>query len=158
MRQISDVKQQQEKAHQLAELVRSLGEEETHHAIQFAKEKWIEQQEVLDELYQQYEDSVEEERLYIGTFCITHYCPCPKCNGPYTVTASGTAITPWYTIAVDTNVIPLGSNVCIDGYGEFEAQDTGGRIRGNRIDVCVGSHDEAKQLGVVYKDVYIRRD
>ena len=42
-------------------------------------------------------------------------------------------------IAVDPKVIPLGSKVWVEGYGEAIAGDTGGAIKGNRIDVLVGS-------------------
>ena len=65
-------------------------------------------------------------------------------------------MTPWVSIAVDPSIIPLGSSVYIDGYGSFKAHGTGGAIRGNRIDVCVSSHAEAYQLGVVYRDVYVK--
>lgn len=54
-------------------------------------------------------------------------------------------------IAVDPSVIPLGSAVTLklaDGRAiEATAQDTGGDIRGNRIDLLVGSRDRAFQFG-----------
>ncbi|SPN74235.1 G5 and 3D domain-containing protein [Brochothrix thermosphacta] len=50
-------------------------------------------------------------------------------------------------IAVDPSVIPLGSRVLIDGYGEYIAGDTGGAINGNIIDVYVASHSEAISFG-----------
>ncbi len=50
-------------------------------------------------------------------------------------------------IAVDPNVIPLGSKVYVEGYGEAIAGDTGGAIKGNRIDVLVGSDSEANNWG-----------
>lgn len=50
-------------------------------------------------------------------------------------------------IAVDPSVIPLGSRVLIDGYGEYIAGDTGGVINGNIIDVYVASHSEAISFG-----------
>ncbi|MGH0951164.1 3D domain-containing protein [Bacillus mycoides] len=50
-------------------------------------------------------------------------------------------------IAVDPNVIPLGSTVEIEGYGQFKALDTGGAIKGNRIDVLVGSNGEMENIG-----------
>lgn len=51
-------------------------------------------------------------------------------------------------IAVDPNVIPLGSKVYVEGYGEAIAADTGGAIKGNKIDVHVPSKSEAKNWGV----------
>ena len=46
-------------------------------------------------------------------------------------------------MAVDPKVIPLGSKVWVEGYGEAIAGDTGGAIKGNRIDILLGS-DSAK--------------
>ncbi len=40
-------------------------------------------------------------------------------------------------IAVDPNVIPLGSKVWVEGYGYAIAGDTGGAIKGNKIDILV---------------------
>lgn len=159
--QINAAKQQQNKAHQIAEYVRSFKEDDSHPAIQFAKEKWYEQQKIITSLQRQYKIAIEAEKqinygVYIGRFRISHYCPCRVCNGGNTKTAAGTSLTPWHTIAVDQSVISLNSTVYIDGYGEFKAQDTGGAIQGNRIDVCVNNHAEAYRLGVIYKDVYIK--
>lgn len=158
---IDEAKTKQDKAHQIAEYVRSFGENDNHPAIQFAKEKWHEQQTAIVDLQSQYEAAIEAEQetdkgTYIGRFRISHYCPCSTCNGSYMGTSVGAPLTPWHTIAVDPSVIKLNSTVYIDGYGEFKAQDTGGAIKGNRIDVCVGSHTEAYKLGIVYKDVYIK--
>lgn len=50
-------------------------------------------------------------------------------------------------IAVDPNVIPLGSTIVVPGYGEYVAGDTGGAIIGNRIDVHIESLQEAIQFG-----------
>ncbi|MBM7703822.1 3D domain-containing protein [Metabacillus iocasae] len=50
-------------------------------------------------------------------------------------------------IAVDPNVIPLGSKVYVDGYGYATAADTGGAIKGNKIDVFIPSKQEAIEWG-----------
>ncbi|MRR80833.1 enterotoxin, partial [Bacillus anthracis] len=50
-------------------------------------------------------------------------------------------------IAVDPKVMPLGSKVWVEGYGEAIAGDTGGAIKGNRIDVLVGSDGSANSWG-----------
>ena len=150
--QIDAAIEKQNLAHQIAEYVRNP-------AIQFAQEKWAEQQSILIPLYEQYNKAIQEENSkgrYLGRFRISHYCPCSICNGGHSGTASGAPLTPWVSIAVDPSIIPLGSSVYIDGYGSFKAHDTGGAIRGNRIDVCVSSHAEAYQLGVVYRDVYVK--
>lgn len=51
-------------------------------------------------------------------------------------------------IAVDPSIIPLGSKVWVEGYGTAIAGDTGGAIRGNRIDVHVPNNQAAYQWGV----------
>ncbi|MDA2140122.1 cell wall-binding protein EntA [Bacillus cereus group sp. Bc256] len=50
-------------------------------------------------------------------------------------------------IAVDPKVIPLGSKVWVEGYGEAIAGDTGGAIKGNRIDILLGSDSAAQKWG-----------
>lgn len=70
---------------------------------------------------------------------------------------TSTGIKPrWGIIAVDPSVIPYGSRVYIPKFKKiFIAEDTGGAIVGNRIDIYVSSEKEARQLGVQYLDVYI---
>jgi len=50
-------------------------------------------------------------------------------------------------VAVDPRVIPLGTYVFIEGYGVALAADTGGAIKGNRIDLCFDSRSEALAFG-----------
>lgn len=50
-------------------------------------------------------------------------------------------------IAVDPSVIPLGTKVWVEGYGEAIAGDTGGAIKGNRIDVFIPTYDGAIEWG-----------
>lgn len=93
---------------------------------------------------------------YLGRFKITHYCTCSKCNGGYgNNTAWAGKILPGQTIAVDPTVIPKLATVYIDGYGYRRAEDCGGAIKGNRIDLAVSSHAEAMAKGVVWADVYL---
>ena len=95
---------------------------------------------------------------YLGRFKLTHYCACSKCCGKWGGnTAWAGRLVPNRTIAVDPKVIPKLSWVHIDGYGLRRAEDTGGAIKGNRIDVAVSSHSEALRLGVVYKDVWLKQ-
>lgn len=102
----------------------------------------------------------------LGEYMITHYCSCPICcdnyaedrpideNGEEIVyTASGEIAEAGKTIAVDPDVIPLGTTVIINGH-EYVAQDVGGAIQGNRIDVYCNSHEEAIERGVIYSTVY----
>ncbi|GEN49629.1 3D domain-containing protein [Alkalibacterium pelagium] len=58
-------------------------------------------------------------------------------------------------IAVDPDVIPLGSTIYVPGYGEYIAGDTGGAIIGNRIDIHFESLDSAIQFGRQNIDVQV---
>ena len=83
---------------------------------------------------------------------VTAYTPFDAgCNG---ITATGTTAKKG-VIAVDPNVIPLGTRVYIPGYGVAVAQDTGGAIKGNRVDVCYSTKAEAFSWGVRNIPVYI---
>ena len=91
---------------------------------------------------------------------VTFYCAeryphiCGTGDG---IAYDGTPVIPWATCAVDPDVIPLGSTVLVDlGDGEglryFRANDTG--VKGNHIDICVPTHDEALCLGVRTSTAY----
>ena len=90
---------------------------------------------------------------------VTHYCCCVKCCGKDDgITYSGVKAVPGVTVAVDTSIIPLGSDVLVD-YGDgiinyYRADDTGSAIKGNKLDLCVGSHQDAINLGVRTATVY----
>ncbi|MFD0770729.1 SH3 domain-containing protein [Bacillus sp. CGMCC 1.60114] len=71
-------------------------------------------------------------------------------HGGHVLTAMGhdlTANPNMKMVAVDPKVIPLGSKIWVEGYGEAIAGDTGGAIKGNRIDVLVGSDSAANKWG-----------
>src|SRR5690606_19303800 len=73
------------------------------------------------------------------------------CNGCSGVTSTGIDLKSnpnQKVIAVDSTVIPLGTRVWVEGYGEAVAGDTGGAIRGSRIDVHVPNKDAANDWGV----------
>ncbi|MGE5593877.1 MAG: 3D domain-containing protein [Betaproteobacteria bacterium] len=71
------------------------------------------------------------------------------------ITSSGVPATPERTIAVDPDVIPIGTWVYIDGLGIFRAEDTGSAIKGNRIDIFMPTHEEALNFGVQELDVFL---
>ena len=70
----------------------------------------------------------------------------PTDGSPEGLTAMGIPAT-YGIVAVDPDIIPLGSRVYIPGYGEALAADTGGAIVGYRIDLCMESYDEAMDFG-----------
>jgi len=50
-------------------------------------------------------------------------------------------------VAVDSKIIPLGTRIEIKDMGVFVAEDTGGKIKGNRIDIYFETKEEAKEFG-----------
>lgn len=95
----------------------------------------------------------------LGEFAVVAYCPCEECCGkwaldrptdengePIVYTASGARAEAGVTVAVDPDVIPLGSKVYIEGLGWYEAQDTG-NFAGNVIDVYFDDHAAACEFG-----------
>jgi 3D (Asp-Asp-Asp) domain-containing protein len=103
----------------------------------------------------------------LGEFKLTAYCSCEECCGEYAINrevddfgnelvlgATGTLLEAGYSIAVDPNVIPYGTKVYIDGMGEYKAQDCGGAIKGNEIDIYLSNHEDALAFGVQYAHVY----
>lgn len=60
------------------------------------------------------------------------------------------------TIAVDPRLIKLGNKVRMNGK-EYIAEDTGGAIKGKRIDLFVGSHSEAMKFGKKLIEVYVEK-
>ncbi|KYG33287.1 G5 and 3D domain-containing protein [Alkalihalobacillus trypoxylicola] len=84
------------------------------------------------------------------TLTVTATAYTAGCNGCSGVTATGINLKAnpnMKVIAVDPNVIPLGSRVEVEGYGTAIAGDTGGSINGNKIDVHVPTKAEANRWG-----------
>lgn len=100
--------------------------------------------------------SADSSLRSLGNFIITHYCPCSICCGPWRdgITSTGATAVTNRTIAVDPTVIPYGSKVVINGQ-VYVAEDCGGAIKNNHIDIYVGSHAEAEIKGVYETEVYL---
>lgn len=77
----------------------------------------------------------------------------------YEITSTGTRARRdkegFSTIAVDPRVIPYGTKLYVDGYGYAVAEDCGGAIKGNIIDVYFNSEYEARMWGVKWINVYL---
>ena len=58
-------------------------------------------------------------------------------------------------VATDPRIIPMGTRLYIEGYGYAIADDTGGAIRGHKIDLAVDTLAEAYQIGRRQMTVYI---
>ena len=90
----------------------------------------------------------------VSAYCKENY---PHiCNdGDATYTATMTTPTAGRTIAVDPTIIPYGTEVDIEGIGIRIAEDCGGAIKGNRIDLLFDTHQEALNFGMQTKSVTI---
>lgn len=84
----------------------------------------------------------------------TAYTSDPRENGGWNVTAIGTKIRRG-VIAVDPRVIPLRTRVYVEGYGFATAEDTGGAIKGNKIDVVMDTKAQSRNWGVKNVKIYI---
>lgn len=104
----------------------------------------------------------------LGTYELTAYCSCEICCGefarnrpldergnPIVYTSIGAVAKAGTTIAVDPRVIPYGSEIQIGGH-TYIAEDTGGAIKGNRIDVYFDSHQEALVFGRQQAEIFIK--
>ena len=97
-----------------------------------------------------------------GEFNLTAYCACKKCCGKdpsdphYGITAYGYQVTAGRTIAVDPKVIPIGTEVIINDH-TYTAEDVGGAIKENRVDIYFNTHQEALEFGVQYAEVFINQ-
>lgn len=99
----------------------------------------------------------DDENEYLGEFVLTAYCPCHECSEGYgRHTATGASARSNWTIAVDPDIIPYGTHVIIDG-NEYVAQDCGGGVNGNHIDVFFDTHSETLEFGKKRAKVYKKK-
>lgn len=71
------------------------------------------------------------------------------------ITKKGTKVRPG-VVAVDPDVIPLGTKLYIENMGWFTAEDIGGGIKGNRVDIFFECYDEAIQFGIRPVQVWVQ--
>lgn len=118
----------------------------------------VEAEDTVESTIDNVESTASEEQItasLLGTFKVTAYCHCEKCCGKSNgITATGSKVCANRTIAVDPKIIPLGSQIMIDGQ-IYIAEDVGGAIKGNRIDMYFPTHQEALDFGVQYKQISI---
>lgn len=94
------------------------------------------------------------ERL--GKWKLTFYCDCRTCSGKWgRRTSSGARCTEGVTAACA--ILPPGTVVKIDGYGERVIQDTGSGVRGQHLDIFMESHRQCLNHGVKYREVWIKK-
>lgn len=102
--------------------------------------------------------------VFLGEFTLTAYCPGRCCCGKWAngYTATGTLATEGRTIAVDPGVIPYGTRVLLiwpDGtQHSYIAEDCGGGVNGNHIDVFFNDHQAARVFGVQSAMAYLEAE
>lgn len=91
----------------------------------------------------------------LGVFKTTGYCPCRSCSAGWgRSTHTGAVATSNHTIAVDPRVIPYGTRVMINGI-VYTAEDRGGGVKGNHIDIFYDNHTLAKGHGAQHAEVFL---
>lgn len=97
----------------------------------------------------------------VKTFNTSAYCSCAKCCGKTNgITASGAKASAWYTVAAG-NGYKIGTVIYIPALkdkpngGWFVVQDRGGAISNSKLDIYMGSHNEALQYGRKSLEAYI---
>lgn len=112
----------------------------------------------MDKLFVKTETVVEKEPVYLTRvheveeetewfyFIATGYSANDPEQGTNNITATGKKIKKGM-IAVDPDIIPLGTRVEIKDMGVFTAEDSGGKIKGNRIDIYFETKSQAKKFG-----------
>lgn len=94
--------------------------------------------------------------ISLGVCKVTAYCmenyPHICNDGDSTQTSTGATPTVGRTVAVDPSVVPYGSEVIINGH-TYLAEDCGGAIKGNRVDILFATHQEALDFGIQYVEV-----
>ena len=106
----------------------------------------------------------------LGEYKLTAYCACEKCCGywatirpvddegnPIVYTSNGSVAKHGVTVAADTDILPFGTVLLIDGH-EYTVQDRGGKVKGNHIDIYFDSHEAAKEFGVKYLEIFKKEE
>jgi len=121
--------------------------------------------------------SPHDRRWVNVAMVVTGYCPCEQCcnwrrtwygrpviaSGPNAGKPKAIGITACGrrahsgTIAADTAVLPMGTPVYVPGYGYGVVEDTGGAIRGRRLDLFFYTHEEALCWGVKRLTVRVQK-
>ena len=103
--------------------------------------------------------SEEYNIAYLGEFTYTYYCDergNPHiCGSGQGITATGVPTEVGTTIAVDPTVIPLGSMVYVEGWGIRTATDTGGAVKGHKIDILLETHSSCFEQTLINGGVWI---
>ena len=137
---------------QVAAVAKEIEQEQQDEAIQASVQQdqaqaQAQQQQAQQQQAQASASSQEAQNKTITVSATAYTAYCTGCSG---ITANGTDLRSnpdLKVIAVDPTVIPLGTRVFVEGYGEAIAADTGGAIKGNKIDVFIPTQEAALNWG-----------
>ncbi|MEJ9312791.1 LysM peptidoglycan-binding domain-containing protein [Priestia megaterium] len=139
--------EQAQKEQQQAQAEQAQKEQQQAQAEQAQKEQQQAQAEQAQKEQQPAESSQQASGKSMTVEATAYTANCAGCSGTTATGVNLKANPNQKVIAVDPSVIPLGSKVYVEGYGEAVAADTGGAIKGNRIDVFVPAEGDAQQFG-----------
>ncbi|WP_426622494.1 LysM peptidoglycan-binding domain-containing protein [Priestia megaterium] len=139
--------EQAQKEQQQAQAEQAQKEQQQAQAEQAQKEQQQAQAEQAQKERQPAESSQQASGKSMTVEATAYTANCAGCSGTTATGVDLKANPNQKVIAVDPSVIPLGSKVYVEGYGEAVAADTGGAIKGNRIDVFVPAEGDAQQFG-----------
>lgn len=151
----------QNKAHEIADMARSIGLAEDNPIIKEASRIWWEEQnkntstntDIQTQTESKGSDNTDYSKRYVGTYRITGYDSCYACNGNNTgLTASGTRLTVGRTVAANRSDFAIGTKLYIEGIGYRTVEDRG--CASGTIDVLCNNHSECYRITGSYK-VYI---
>ena len=104
----------------------------------------------------------------LGEYRLTAYCGCAECCGQWgedrpvdendnqiVYTASQEIAQEGVTIAADTDILPFGTEVIINGH-PYIVQDRGGAIEGKTIDIYFDTHQAAREFGIQHAEVFMK--
>ncbi len=92
----------------------------------------------------------------VYTLLATGYYPGPEDCGPFADGLTANGMKAGYGVcAVDPRIIPLGTRLYVENYGYCIAADTGGGIKGNKIDLCFDKYSESSVYNPKYIKAYV---
>ena len=101
-------------------------------------------------------EAIGERWERLGRWKLTFYCDCRTCSGKWgRRTSSGATCQEGVTVACA--ILPPGTVIKIDGYGERIVQDTGAGVSGKHLDVFMESHSECLRHGIQYREVWVKK-
>src|SRR5699024_2450877 len=122
-------------------------EEETNESNEATEEASDEADQATEEESNDEEETNNTDGETISAEATAYTASCDGCSG---TTATGVDLnenSDEKVIAVDPDVIPLGSKVHVEGYGTATAADTGGDINGDRVDLFMADEGDANNFG-----------